>query len=278
MLTGEPTTPLYDPLPEKEPPQGARSIPGPEEIRERFLNALKSDNYEDMSAALAQGADINMSVSETRYHYGGYGRDGSHYTHTYATTLFYALDKQNQKLLDFLIAHGADVNRPDAENKALLTMAVYKEIKPLVRAVVSASGFDRSAAVNKAALQTAADKKHSGPAQKELYQYLKSVLSDPWQKVDDETVSRVSFDKDGMLEVTDQFNFKAGERIRHIRDFEFGAVQTSSCFFADMPANMRAQLKEAWEALKAADGGKNIDPYEPLPMRHIQRKRSAGKA
>lgn len=259
MLTGDPTTPLYDPAPERKPPEAVETAPDPQVIKQKFVDAVKSGNYEVMSAALEQGADINADMAETRHHYSYDGHESA-YTQTYATTLFYALEKQDAKLLAFLVAHGADVNRVDENNSSPLTIAVYKENKPFIKILASAPGFDRYAEGSKAALQAAEGKKHSGPAQKELYQYVKSILFDPWQLVDDEIVSRVSFDKDGMLEITDQFNFKAGERIRHIRDFEFGAVQTTSCFFADMPANMRTQLKEAWEALKAAGGGKNTDP------------------
>ena len=259
MLTGDPTTPLFDPAPEQKPPEAVEAAPDPQVIKQTFVDAVKNGNYEEMSAALEQGADINADLAETRRHYSYDGYESA-YTQTYATTLFYALEKQDAKLLAFLVAHGADVNRVDENTNSPLTIAVHKEHKPFIKILTSAPGFDRHAEGSKAALQVAEGKKHSGSAQKELYQYIKSILSDPWQMVDNETVSRVSFDKDGMLEVTDQFNFKAGERLRHIRDFELGAAQTSSCFFADMPANMRAQLKEAWDALKAAGGGKNADP------------------
>jgi hypothetical protein len=268
------------PLPPSELPEDPQlraeveiARPTPEEIQQQFIDAVKNRDYDAISATLAQGADIDAEIIDRQYR--GYRSHGSsYYTRTYTSPLFYALEKQDGQLLDFLVAHGVDVNRVDENKTAALTHAVYKEIKGLVKTIATAPGFDPKTAANKAALQAAENIKHNGPAQKELYKYAKSIFADPWQLVDDDIISRVSFDKDGMLEVTDQFNFKAGERIRHIRDFEFGAIQTISCFFADMPANMRAQLKEAWDELKAAGGGKDVDPQSmnSVRLRQVTRR------
>lgn len=266
MVFSDPTTDMQ--IPAREPPREAEPVrPTPEEIQEKFRSAVKSCDYDEMSAALAQGADIETQITERRY--GGYHRHygDSYNTYTYASPLFYALNQQNEKLVEFLIAHGINVNRLDDNKTTPLTTAVWKDNKHFAKLIASAPGFDRTLQENQAALQAAENMKHNGPAQKELYKYVVSVLSAPWQMVDDDIISRVSFDKDGMLEVTDQFNFKAGERVRHVRDFEFGSIQTTSCFFADMPANMRAQLKEAWDELKAAGGGKNVDPQSMNTVR-----------
>jgi len=277
-MTGYTTRPLPDEALDAFERENLPLPPTPEEIQEQFTNAVKGRDYDAISAALELGADIDTEITESRYN--GYSRHGgsSYSSYTFKTALFYALEKQDQTLVAFLIAHGADVNRENSKKTSTLTMATHYGSKACAKEIVASPLFERGASSHKAALQVAEEAKHKGPAQKELYQYINSVLSDMWQLVDDETVSRVSFDKDGMLEVTDQFNFKAGERIRHIRDFEFNTIQTSSAFFVDMPANMRSQLKEAWDALKAAGGGKNADPQAMNAVRVHQVPRRIEKA
>ncbi|TNE29297.1 MAG: ankyrin repeat protein [Alphaproteobacteria bacterium] len=277
MIGGSGTVPPELPEDPQLRAEGEIARPTPEEIQQQFIDAVKNRDYDAISAALAQGADIEAEITDQQYRgYRNYG--SSYYTRTYTSPLFYALEHQDGQLLAFLAAHGADVNRIDENKTSLLTTAIYKENKGFIKTIATAPSFDRTKETNKAALQNAENIKHNGPAQKELYKYVVSVLSAPWQLVDDDIISRVSFDKDGMLEVTDQFNFKAGERIRHVRDFEFGSIQTTSCFFADMPANMRAQLKEAWDELKAAGGGKNVDQQSMNTVRLRQVTRRVSQA
>ncbi len=239
-------------------------------LNEDFIRAVKGNDIVAVQKYTQQGADINRSFINAEgfydFDYNDYYQDVE-----YASPLFYAFKKDKQDMAEILLANNADVNKTTKDGETVLALAGSDMQKN--RQIVEARGFDASLKAHRKALNTMAEKKDKDAAHKAAYLYLRTVFTEKWQKIDNETVSRTQFDKDGMVEITDHFNFKSAERTRYVRDFELDASHMQSCFFADMPQNARQAVKEAWEELKKRGGGQGIDARLALnEMRHYSRR------
>lgn len=233
-----------------------------------FVKALKASDYDGVKEALENGADPEVKIRIERHYE----------TSSYQTALFYAMhNKQDMRLMDVLVAGGADVNAVDGNKSSLLRSAVGNGYTALALHVAKYEGVDFSSAGSQKACELANGKRHKEPQMEAVYRYLHMRMEQekgPWRKTADDSIKYVSYDNDGMTEISETFNFRAAKQSRIIRDFDTKSVLATETYFADIPANAQSFVREAFDELKKAGGAVKIDLHVPTHMRrYTARKR-----
>lgn len=226
-----------------------------------FTKALKASDYDGVKEALENGADPEAKI-----------RISGHYeTTTYQTALFYAMhSKKDTRLMDALVAGGADVNAVDSNKRSLLRSAVGSGYTALALHIAKYDRIDFSSAGSRAAYELADGKRHKEPQMEAVYRYLHMRMEQekgPWRKTADDSIKYVTYDNDGMTEISDTFNFRAAKQSRIIRDFDTKSVVVTESYFTDLPANAQSFVREAFDELKKAGGATKIDPHMLSHMR-----------
>ncbi|MBL1146376.1 MAG: hypothetical protein HND56_06015 [Pseudomonadota bacterium] len=251
--------------------------PAPEKKEEKkpdwqalFVKALKKTDYDGVKEALSNGADPEVKIRVPR------GYDYSDLT--YQTAMFFALNHiKDTRMMDILVAGGVDVNAVDGNKKSLLRAAVGNNYAVLALHVAKYDGVDFTSAGAQKAYELAAEKRHKEPQMEAVYRYLHMKLEElkgPWRKTADDSIKYVSYDNDGMTEISDTFNFRAAKQSRVIRDFDTKSMLTTETYFADIPVNAQGFVREAFDELKKQGGAVKIDPHIPGHMRrYVSRKR-----
>lgn len=247
LYTGE-----YSPTPQK-PRQKTQ-----EERQQDAQNALRSavykENEADVTAAIQAGADINAPFY---VHYTIQPDWDLAYPETktveYTNVLHYLFLKQETcfDFISFLIAQGADVNKTD-EGQTLLHKAFETDETAWSTTLLNSDAIDFTQTVYKDILKEAEEKKETAADKNGFYKNIHqaALRANPWRKVDDDTISHTRFQKNGVIEITDSFNFSAGERFRLVRDHDMSCLSAEITYFVDMPAQALFQLKDAWKKLQ----------------------------
>lgn len=265
---------FFDPPPPPKPPKPAQAPAKQEEKKidwqAEFLKAVKKKDYNGVQEALANGANPDVTIRIPR------GYDYSDLT--YQTIMFYALHHiKDTRMMDVLVAGGADVNAVDGSKKSLLRAAVGNNYTALALHMAKYDGVDFTSADSRKAYELAAEKRHKEPEMERVYRYLHMKLEElngPWRKTADDSIKYVSYENDGMTEISETFNFRAARQSRTIRDFDTKSMLTTETYFADIPANAQGFVREAFAELKEQGGGAKIDPHIPGHMRrYVSRKR-----
>lgn len=257
-----------------DPPQTPAPPPAKKEEKKPdwqalFVKALEAQDYDGVKEALENGADPEVKIRRTRAHYGDI---------IYQTALFYVLNgRKDTQMMDVLVAGGADVNAVDSNKRSLLRSAVGSGDSALALHVAKYEGIDYSSAGSQEACDLAEGKRHKEPQMEAVYRYLHMRLEQekgPWRKTADDSIKYVTYDNDGMTEISETFNFRAAKQSRIIRDFDTKSVLAAETYFADIPANAQSFVREAFDELKKAGGAAKIDPHIPSHMRrYVSRKR-----
>ncbi|TNE29294.1 MAG: ankyrin repeat domain-containing protein [Alphaproteobacteria bacterium] len=234
-----------------------------------FVKALKATDYDGVKEALANGANPEVKIRVPRAYDGDL---------TYQTAMFYVMSRtKDTQMMDVLVAGGANVNAVDGSKKSLLRAAIANNYTALALHMAKYDGVDFSSAEAKAAYELAAEKRHKEPQMETVYRYLHMKLEElqgPWRKTSDDSIKYVSYENDGMTEISETFNFRAARQSRTIRDFDTKSMLTTETYFADIPVNAQGFVREAFEELKKQGGGAKIDPHIPGHMRrYVSRKR-----
>jgi len=242
--------------------------------QKKFVTGLKNKKIEKVLEALEEGADIQAPVS---YQYKDWDHWNDYVTKTkkFDSALSMAYSQGNLKIARCLVAHGFDVNYSEKPEQSCLVKAVNSAKQDWVRFLIGETRIDLSNPGHCAALEKAEGKKKKSESSKVIYHLLKQAFwecGEPWDKVNDHTIAHVHYDREGMIEVSDQFNFQSAERTRYVRDLELNALATESRFFTEMPANAQGRIKEAWDALLKRDGGKECKRWQQGHVRHYQRR------
>lgn len=256
------------------PPQ--KKEPPPEKTpTEKFVDAVKSANLSAAQDALKDGVDINTEFKERKTRHYARGR-GSTYTETYENALYYLMNERAGalELATWLIENKIDINCSVTQSGApqsCLVRAIINDQHPWIDLILQAPTLDLAHPVHKDGL-TAIEKKPTEFRQKIIQAYWET--QGPWEEVDDTTIAYVSYEKNGMVQITDSFNFGAGERIRYIRDFDFKQITFESRDLTELPAQAQDRLKEAWSVLHEKQGIK-APPYNVKNHRHIKKRPAA---
>ncbi len=254
-----PSPPKQEPPPEKTP-------------TEKFVAAVKNANISAAQDAVKNGADINteFKIQKSRYH--GRGRSSS-YNETYANAVHYLMNEQAGalELGAWLIENNIDINRnvkPSGDAQSCLVRAIVNDQHRWIDLFFKADTLDLIQPAHQGGLAVV-ENKPTEFRQKIVQAYWKT--QGPWEEVDDSTISHVSYEKKGMIQITDSFNFGAGERIRYIRDFDFKQITSESRPLTELPAQAQDRLKEAWTVLHERQGIK-APPYNAKNHRHIKKR------
>lgn len=256
----------------RSPPQKKQEPPQEKTPTEKFVAAVKNANLSDAQDAVKNGADINteFKIQKTRHY--GRGR-ASTYTETYANAVFYLMNEQSGalELGEWLIENNIDINRnvkQSGDPQSCLVRAIANDQQRWIDLFFKTDTLDLTQPAHQGGL-AAVENKPTEFRQKIVQAYWKT--QGPWEEVDDTTISHVSYEKKGMVQITDSFNFGAGERIRYIRDFDFKQITSESCALTELPAQAQDRLKEAWTVLHEKQGIK-APPYNARNHRHIKKR------
>lgn len=254
-----PTPPPQDPPQEKTP-------------TEKFVDAVKNANLSAAQDAVKNGADINTELKIHKSRHYGRGRSSS-YTETYVNAVHYLMNEQTGavELGEWLIENNIDINcnvKTSGVPQSCLVRAIANDQQRWIDLFFKAPTLDLTQPAHKDGL-AAVENKPTEFRQKIIQAYWKT--QGPWEDVDDSTISHVSYEKKGMVQITDSFNFGSGERIRYIRDFDFKQITSESRALTELPAQAQDRLKEAWNVLHEKQGTK-APPYNAKNHRHIKKR------
>jgi len=258
---------IYTPTPKSQKP-------APKEEKKTdwqalFVKALKAADYDGVKQALENGADPEVKISIFR------GYDSNI---TYQTAMFYAMSHiKDTRMMDVLVAGGANVNALDGNKRSLLRSAVANNYAVSALHIAKYPSVDFSSADAQRACELATGKRHKEPQMEPVYRYLHMKLEElkgPWRKTADDSIKYVSYDNDGMTQISETFNFRAAKQSRIIRDFDTKSILTTETYFADIPADAQGFVREAFDELKNQGGAQKIDPHISGHMRrYVSRKR-----
>ena len=242
--------------------------------QKKFVTGLKNKKIDKVLEALAEGADIQAPIS---YQHRDWDRWGDPITRTkkFDSALSMAYFKGHLEMARSLVAHGLDVNSCEKPEQSCLVKAVNDGKQGWVRFMIDETRIDLDNVGHRAALEKAKGRKKKSESAKVIYHFLKQVFwehGEPWQKVNDHTIAHVHYDREGMVEISDHFNFQSAERTRYVRDIELGALATESRFFTEMPSNAQGRIKEAWAALQKRNGGQDCKNWQQGHVRHYKRR------
>ena len=242
--------------------------------QKKFVTGLKNKKIDKVLEALEEGADIQAPIS---YQYKGWDRWDDYVTKTkkFDSALSMTYSQGNLEMARCLIAHGFDVNYCEKPTQSCLVKAVNDGKQSWVRFMIDETRIDLENSGHRAALEKAEGRKKKNESAKVIYYFLKQVFwehGEPWQKVNDHTIAHVHYDREGMVEISDHFNFQSAERTRYVRDMELGALATESRFFTEIPSNAQGRIKEAWAVLQKRDGGQDCKNWQQDHVRHYKRR------
>jgi len=238
----------------------------------RFQQAIQGNDLGGLKASLTEGADLNAEImiktEERRRRYSHFDDypDYEYHTveHAWPNALLYATSEGWIDLARCLVDSGADVNQT-RHGKTCLYSSVSKASREWVDMVLGSNTFDWDIDSNREALKLAKNQQNESTSAKAIYHYLNHRYwqhDGPWKNASEETISHVEYDEDGMLEITDRFNFVSEERIRYMRDHMMNAVTAETLAFTDMSAKMQERVHEAWKALQKHNGTNHAATYK----------------
>lgn len=241
-------------------------------IHERFQKAIQEKDLEKLKASIAEGADIDAQImikeQERRRSYSAFDDFPRYEYHTVEhecpNALLYVTSEGKLDLARELVNSGAGVNQ-EKGGKTCLYSAVARANREWVDLILGSETFDWDVEGNRKTLKLAENQKDEGQAGKLMYHYLKHRYwqhDGPWKNASEQTISHVEYDEDGMIEITDRFNFASEERIRYMRDYTMNAVTSETLAFTDMSAKVQERVHEAWKALQKHNGTNHAATYK----------------